>query len=57
MNKIAVILAWCLGLVACTVNYITGSDNDVSMSEHRGLIVTPDEDDSETDPDTENSGS
>jgi len=31
-------------LIACTVNYVTGSDNDISMSEHRGLIVTPDED-------------
>jgi len=49
MNKVLLmILAGCVNLVACTVNYITGSDNDVSMSEHRGLIVTPDEDEDET---------
>lgn len=45
MNKVLLmILAGCVSLVACTVNYITGDKNSVNLKEHRGVILDADDD-------------
>jgi len=49
VNKILLmILAGCVTLVSCTVNYITGNKNDIKMNEHRGVILDTDDEEDET---------
>jgi len=48
MNKVLLmVLAGCVSLVACTVNYVTGNKNDIKMNEHRGIVLDTDDDPNE----------
>jgi len=45
MNKVLLmILAGCVALVSCTINYVTGNKNDIKMNEHRGVVLDTDDD-------------